>query len=104
MTMAPSTKATRAQAGSKQPKISTFGRTTKTAPAAASHKTYSAKIVPAGRDAEATVSSFGAGRKRRHDAIDDEETCKSEEQVTTPFSKKVRGTVHKPYSAANLHL
>ena len=89
--MAPSTKATRPQEAKRQQKISAFARVTKTAAAATTgHKTYHAKVTAAVQDIEQVDSYRGAGRKRSYDAIGDEETCKLEEQVTTPISKKVR--------------
>ena len=87
--MAPPTKPTRCQVGKKQSKISTFGRISKTAPAAFGSKTYPRKVTPAAQDNEPTPSRIGAGKKRRHDAIDDEETRKSEKELIISLSKKV---------------
>lgn len=98
MTMAPSTKAARPQVGKKQSKISTFGRITKTAPATTSQKAHAAKIPPADRVTEPTNSCLGASKKRRYNAIDGGGSCDSEEQVTTPFLKKVRGNALQPVS------
>jgi hypothetical protein len=100
VTMAPATKVAHPQVGKKQSKISTFGRITKTAPAAASQKAHAAKIPPADRVTEPTNSCLGAGKKRRYDAIDGGESCGSKEKVTTPLSKKVRGTALRPASTS----
>jgi hypothetical protein len=91
--MAPATKVAHPQVGKKQSKISTFGRITKTTPAATSQKAHAAKIPPADRVTEPINSHLGAGRKRRYDAINGDESCNSIEKVTTPFLKKVRGNV-----------
>jgi|SRR5947209_20623247 len=96
--MAPSTKAARPQAGKKQSKISNFGRITKTVSATTSQKAHAAKIPPSDRVTEPTNSCLGAGKKRRYNAIDGEESCDSEEQVTTPLLKKVRGNALQPAS------
>jgi hypothetical protein len=98
VTMAPSTKAVRPQVGKKQSKISTFGRITKTASTTTSQKAHAAKIPPVDRVTEPTDSCLGAGKKRRYDAIDGEGSCNSEEQVTTPFLKKVRDNALRPAS------
>jgi hypothetical protein len=97
--MAPATKVARPQVGKKQSKISTFGRITKTAPTATSQKAHAAKVPPADRVTEPTNSCLGVGKKRRYDAIDGEENCDSEEKVTTPILKKVRGNALQPASA-----
>jgi hypothetical protein len=89
--MAPATKVAHPQVGKKQSKISTFGRITKTTPAATSQKAHAAKIPPADRVTEPINSHLGAGRKRRYDAINGDESCNSIEKATTPFLKKVRG-------------
>jgi hypothetical protein len=96
--MAPSTKAARPQVGKKQSKISAFGRITKTAPATTGQKVHAAKILPADPVTEPTNSYLGAGKKRRYNAIDSEESCDSEGQATTPISKKVRGNALQPAS------
>jgi hypothetical protein len=96
--MAPATKVAHPRAGKKQSKISTFGRITKTASAATSQKAHAAKIPPADRVTEPTNSCVGAGKKRRYDAIDGEETCDSKEKATSPFLKKVRSNALRPAS------
>jgi hypothetical protein len=102
--MAPSTKAVRPQVSKKQTKISTFGKITKTAPATTSPKAHAAKLPPADRVTEPTDPCLGAGKKRRHDAIDGEENCDSGEQATTPFVKKVRGDAFQPASTLAYNL
>ena len=97
--MAPPTKPTRCQVGKKQSKISIFGRATKTATAALSSKGYPTKVTPAAEDNESTLSCIGVGKKRKHDAIDDDETRQSERELTTSLLKKVRGVTIKPASA-----
>lgn len=87
--MAPSTKATCTQSGKKQSKISTFGRISKASPTASSQKAWVAKVAPAVQLPETAGASRGSGRKRRHDAIDEEESCNLEEQFGTRLLKKV---------------
>ena len=96
--MAPPFKATPSEVAKKQSKISAFGKISKIAPAVVGNKACLTKVAPAAEATEPTVPCLGAGKKRRYDALDDEEGCKSKEQFTHSLSKKVRDAVSKPAS------